>query len=240
MEQSSGNLAHGSQSGRWMIRRYLIVWGLVALIVLVAFGIVEALGVPLLVDPSDHLERGGVAAAALGVGLLLADVVIPVPSSLIMTTQGAVFGIIAGTVLGMLGGIGATLVGFAMGRRGSRLVHRFVGPEAVSRSSALLKRHGTLAILVTRPLPILAEATAIVAGSTAMTWRQVLAGAVVGGLPAATLYSIAGATATSLASGAMVFVLVILLAGVLWAVGWWLERRLSRQSHAASMVDPSS
>lgn len=222
-----------------MVRRYLIVWGVVALIVLVAFGIVEALDVPLLVDPSDRLERGGMAAGVLGVGLLIADVVIPVPSSLIMTTQGAIFGIAGGTVLGMIGGVGATLVGFAMGRRGSRFIQRFVGGDEGAQSARLLQRHGTLAILATRPLPVLAEATAIVAGSTAMTWRQVTIGAVVGCLPAATLYSIAGASATSLASGIMVFVLVILLAGVFWAVGWWLERRLERDSLADNPASDS-
>jgi uncharacterized membrane protein YdjX (TVP38/TMEM64 family) len=220
-----------------MVRRYLLVWGIVAAVVLVAFGIVEALNVPLLVDPSDRLERGGAAAALLGVGLLLADVVIPVPSSLIMTTQGAIFGIVGGTLLGMIGGVGATLVGFAMGRRGSGLIQRFVGADEGAPSHRLLQRHGTLAILATRPLPVLAEATAIVAGSTAMTWRQVTIGAFVGCLPAAALYSIAGASATSLASGAMVFVLVIGLAGVFWGVGWWIERRLERNTTAA---DPAA
>jgi uncharacterized membrane protein YdjX (TVP38/TMEM64 family) len=220
-----------------MVRRYLIVWGGIALLVLVAFGFVEALDVPLLVDPSDRLERGGVAAAVLGVGLLLADVVIPVPSSLIMTTQGAIFGIVGGTLLGMIGGVGATLVGFAMGRRGSGLIQRFVGANEGAQSDRLLRRHGTLAILATRPLPVLAEATAIVAGSTAMTWRQVTIGAVVGCLPAAALYSIAGASATSLASGMMVFVLVIGLAGVFWGVGWLIERRMERNTTTA---DPAA
>jgi uncharacterized membrane protein YdjX (TVP38/TMEM64 family) len=219
-----------------MVRRYLLVWGIVAAVVLVAFGIVEALNVPLLVDPSDRLERGGAAAALLGVGLLLADVVIPVPSSLIMTTQGAVFGIAGGTLLGMIGGVGATLVGFGMGRRGSRVIQRFVGADEGAQSHRLLQRHGTLAILATRPLPVLAEATAIVAGSTPMTWRQVTTGAVVGCLPAAALYSIAGASATSLASGVMVFVLVIGLAGVFWGVGWWIERRLERKTTAADPI----
>jgi uncharacterized membrane protein YdjX (TVP38/TMEM64 family) len=211
-----------------MLRRYLLLWGIVATIVLIAFGIVEALNVPLLVDPSDQLERGGWAAASLGVGLLLADVIIPVPSSLIMTTQGALFGVVGGTVLGMVGGVGATLVGFAMGRRGAGVIQRFVGVGEEAESSRLLARHGALAILVTRPLPVLAEATAIVAGATSMTWSQVTRGALVGSLPAAALYSVAGAYASSVASGLMVFPVVVALAAVFWGVNWWLERRLTR------------
>jgi hypothetical protein len=48
------------------------------------FFLVEGLGIPLLVEPTPWLNRGGVPAAALGVGLLVADVLLPVPSSLVM------------------------------------------------------------------------------------------------------------------------------------------------------------
>jgi hypothetical protein len=40
---------------------------------------VEALGVPLLTNPAPWLGRGGALAALVGVGLLVADVVLPVP-----------------------------------------------------------------------------------------------------------------------------------------------------------------
>lgn len=213
-----------------MIRRYLLVWVAIAALVLVAFGVVEALNVPLLVDPSDQLERGGLAAASLGVGLLIVDVAIPVPSSLVMTTQGALFGVVVGSILGMAGSVGATLVGFALGRRGSGMIQRFVHVEAADRSNSLIERQGTLAIIVTRPLPVLAEATAIVAGSTSMTWSQVIKGSLVGCLPAAVIYSVAGSYASSVASGFMVFPAVVLLAAVFWAVGWYLERRITQRT----------
>lgn len=212
-----------------MNRRYLLVWAGIAALVLVAFGIVDVLNVPLLVDPSDRLERGGLAAASLGVGLLLVDVAIPVPSSLVMTTQGAVFGVVVGSVLGLVGSVGATLVGFALGRRGSGMIQRFVQGEAADRSSSLIERQGTLAIIVTRPLPVLAEATAIVAGSTAMTWSQVIRGALIGCLPAAVIYSIAGAYASSVASGMMVLPVVVILAAGFWGIGWYMERRLTQR-----------
>ena len=70
------------------LRRYwLLVVGLLALF-LGLFALVEALGVPLLADPWAALERGGAVAAALGVSLLVADVFIPVPSSLVMIAHG--------------------------------------------------------------------------------------------------------------------------------------------------------
>lgn len=218
--------------GSGMIRRYLVASGAIAAFVLVSFLIVEALGIPLLVDPTDTLDQGGIAAAALGVGLLLVDVFIPVPSSIVMTAQGALFGFLGGTILGMIGSVGATLVGFAVGRRGSGLINRYVTAGEQSRTGSILERYGPLAIVVTRPLPILAETTAIMAGATRTTWRQVTTGALVGCLPAAAVYSAAGSYASNVATGLLVFPLVILLAALFWIVGWVLERRLAGRASA--------
>ncbi len=220
----------GDESRDMVIRRYLVVAGLIAGFVLASFLVVEALGVPLLVDPTDRFAGGGIGIAALGVGLLLVDVLIPVPSSLVMTAQGALFGFLGGTALGLAGSVGATLVGFGIGRRGSRLINRYVGASnarAADQSRSLIRHLGPLAIIVTRPLPILAETTAIVAGSTAMTWRQAVGGSLIGCLPAAAIYSAAGAFASDVSTGLLVFPIVIALAALVWAVGWLLERRLT-------------
>lgn len=215
-----------------MIRRYLVVAGLIAGFVLVSFLVVEALGVPLLVDPADRLQGGGIGVAALGVGLLLVDVLVPVPSSLVMTAQGALFGFVGGTALGLVGSVGATLVGFGIGRRGSRVINRYIGARDVDQSRSLIRRLGPVAIIVTRPLPILAETTAIIAGSTTMTWLQAIGGSLIGCLPAAAIYSAAGAFASDVSTGLLVFPLVVALAAIVWAVGWLLERRLATTDEA--------
>jgi len=58
---------------------------------LLLFFVVEALGVQLLTDPTPWMRHGGVLAAVLGVSLLIADVLLPVPSSLVMVAHGALF-----------------------------------------------------------------------------------------------------------------------------------------------------
>jgi uncharacterized membrane protein YdjX (TVP38/TMEM64 family) len=209
-----------------LVRRYAIVAAGIATFVLISFLIVEALNIPLLVDPSDRLDRGGVGAASLGVGLLIVDVLIPVPSSIVMTAQGAMFGIVTGTLLSMIGSIGAAIVGFAIGRRGSSLIARFVSPEERAASNRLLDRWGTLALIVTRPVPILAETTAIIAGTSSITFGKALLGITIGAFPASLIYAIAGAYATSVASGILVFILVLALAGLVWFIGWYVEKRV--------------
>jgi uncharacterized membrane protein YdjX (TVP38/TMEM64 family) len=220
------------------MRRYAIVAIAIAAFVLASFLLVEALGIPLLTDPSRHLERSGPAAAALGIALLVADVLIPVPSSIIMTAQGALFGVVGGTLISLVGGIGAGMTGYGIGRKGSRLISRVVTPEEQATANRLLDRWGTLALIVSRPIPILAETMAITAGTSSLPWRRALTGIAIGALPSALIYAIAGAYATSVASGALVFLLVVFFTGIIWGIGWWMDRRWTpRFARTASSRD---
>ena len=185
---------------------------------LATFVVVEALGVEPLTDPRRLLDARGVVAAAAGTGLLVADVFLPVPSSGVMLAHGALFGIVVGAALSLLGSMGAFAVGFGVGRRGKRALERLVPAEERSRADRLLTRWGVLAVLVTRPVPILAETTALVAGTSSLGWRISLLAALVGSLPGALLYAEAGALAASFATGAAVFAVVTLLGLVVVAV----------------------
>jgi uncharacterized membrane protein YdjX (TVP38/TMEM64 family) len=196
----------------------MVAGGMMALF-LALFGLVEALGVPLLGDPSGWLGRGGVVAAAVGVGLLVADVFLPVPSSLVMVTHGALFGIWAGTALSVAGSVGAAALGFALGRRGSGLLARLVTPAAKGRADALLARYGALAVVVSRPLPLVAETVAILAGASPMPWGRLLLSSAVGALPPSLLYALAGATSRAPAGAAAMSALVLAVAGLTWWLG---------------------
>ncbi len=193
---------------------------------LILFLLVEALGVPLLTEPTPWLEGGGVVAALLGVGLLVIDVALPVPSSLVMIAHGALFGMVVGTLLPLVGSLGAALLGFALGRRGGRLLERLVPLEERAQADRLLRRWGALAIIVSRPVPLLAETVAVLSGASPMSWGQAAAAAFAGAFPAALLYALTGAIAATFHNGALMFGLVLLVALTFWFIGRWLEPRL--------------
>lgn len=88
-----------------------------------------------------------------------------------MVANGALFGIAGGTLLSIVGGMAAAAVGFAVGRGGSASLHRFVPEEERRRADTLLREWGDLAVVVTRPVPILAESVAILAGSATASNR---------------------------------------------------------------------
>jgi uncharacterized membrane protein YdjX (TVP38/TMEM64 family) len=201
------------------LRRYWLITAALLAFFLALFGIVEALGVPLLTDPSAWLGRGGPLAAALGVGLLVADVFLPVPSSLVMIAHGALFGVVWGTALSLAGSLGAAALGFLVGRRSDRLIARLVSPPEKARADELLSRYGALAVVVTRPIPLLAETTAILAGASPLGWGSLLLASAAGSLPPALLYALTGATSKSFGSGVLMFALVLAIAGALWLFG---------------------
>lgn len=189
---------------------------------LVLFGLTEALGVSFLQDPSAWMSReGGLAAAAAGFGLLTADVFIPVPASIVMAAHGALFGAVPGAALSLAGSLAATLLGFAVGRRGGPLLARLVSPAEKARADDLLRKYGALAVLVSRPIPLLAETIAILAGASPMGWGRMAAAATAGALPACLLYALAGAASRSFGGGLLMMVPVLLLAGLFW----WLGRK---------------
>lgn len=212
--------------------RYWIVAAGIATLILLIFLVVEAAGIPILTDPSAALGTGGPLAALAGVGLLVVDVVLPVPSSLVMVAHGALFGLWPGMALSLIGSVGASLVAFVLGRSASPAIERFVTPEEYRRAGALLERWGVLAIVVTRPVPILAETVSILAGASPLAWTQVALASVLGVLPAAFLYALAGAMAVSVGSELLVFGVVLLITGVLW----WLGRSGFGSGRARTVV----
>lgn len=131
--------------------------------------------------------------AAAEIGVLAADIILPVPSSLVATLGGASLGVVAGSACGGLGLTLGSMAGWVLGRfAGAR---GLAGVEASARATlaARERRFGPLAVVLTRPLPILAEATAILAGAAGMPWRSFLAAAAPANLAIAFAWSLAGA-----------------------------------------------
>lgn len=199
---------------------------------LLLFFAVEALGFQLLKDPTPWMRHGGVVAASLGVSLLIADVLLPVPSSLVMVAHGALFGVVVGTLLSLLGSVGAALFGFAIGRRGGKLLERLVTPEERARADKMLARWGALAVVVTRPVPILAETVAIMTGASSLGWPRMLLASFAGALPPALLYALTGAAYENFHSVVLMFAATFLVAASFWVIGRLLTKVTDHQTES--------
>jgi uncharacterized membrane protein YdjX (TVP38/TMEM64 family) len=207
----------------------------IAAVVLATFLVVEAVGVGVLEDPEPLLDGAGVSPAALGVGLLVADAVVPVPSSLVMISLGTLYGPFVGALLALLGRFGMAVVGLFAGRAGAPVLMKLVTRGQREYGEALVARHGALAIILSRPVPILAETVVLTAGAARLRWRVALPAAFIGSLPEAVAYGLVGAAAANGAYGAFVW-----LGFVVVAIALRLAVRRRRLRALASAGAPRS
>ena len=198
--------------------RLALLFAAVLAVLLSSFLAVEALKVTVLDDPSTALEHGGAGAAVLGVALLVADALLPVPSSLVMISLGALYGAALGTALAFAGRLGMGLVGLALGRAGAPYVMKLIGAPRGDHAGGLVERWGAFSIIVSRPVPLLAEAVVLAAGAARLPWRRALSAVAVGSLPEAVAYGGVGAAAASATEGALVW-LAFLAVGTLFRLG---------------------
>ncbi|MGY1617378.1 TVP38/TMEM64 family protein [Geodermatophilus sp. SYSU D00691] len=200
------------------MNRYGVVGAGVAVVSLGGFALAQALHVPW-TGASSPVPTAEPGVALIGVALLLGDAVLPVPSSLVMLGLGAAFGTAGGTVLALIGRVGGTLLGFAIGRRlaGSE------PPPGSARAARLLRRWGAVALAVSRPVPVVSESVAVLAGMSALGWRRATAATVAGSLPEAALLCWAGAQARDAGTWSLIWIGILLTATAVWAV----ERRRS-------------
>jgi len=207
------------------MRTYYLASVALLVVFLALFGVAVSLDIPLLSDPSFIMDQGGLLAGATGVGLLASDVVLPVPGSLVMVAHGALFGLWVGTLLSLMGGMLSSWIGFLIGRRGAKVMHRIASPEEQARAEALIARWGLLAVIVSRPVPLIAETVSVMAGTSGVPMHKLLLASLAGVLPSALLYAIVGVYATELEAGLWSTVLVVGIAGIAWGVGKWFGKR---------------
>jgi uncharacterized membrane protein YdjX (TVP38/TMEM64 family) len=180
-----------------------------------------------LLDPvRNALTTPGPSAAAAILALLAVDVFLPVPSSIVMILSGALFGTIAGGAISLLGSLIGNVAGYETMRRfGPAVCARFVKREDLDRMLPVFERYGAVAIILSRPLPVVMETLSLVAGLFRMPRGKFVVSSIVGTLPICFLYAYAGASA--LASRTVVPALFVFVC--VPAVAWLIVQRLRRK-----------
>jgi membrane protein DedA with SNARE-associated domain len=175
-----------------------------AILVLILAGFL-LLGESQVADPQatlDLLEQCGPWAVPLGLGLMAADLLIPVPSSAIMYSYGLIYseslGTLGGTVAaGIVGAavcVAASILAYGLCRWiGRRAALRIAGAENLDRVQRFFARWGSLTIVVARPLPMAAEAVFCLAGMSRMPFGRFVLASTVGAVPFATIFAYLGA-----------------------------------------------
>ncbi len=192
-QPKSRRIADGGR--RW--RRFAVLAAALLAFVIVPFALfgdrLEALSRDLVSGTTSTF-----AAATAGFLLLAADVALPVPSTLVITALGSALGLLNGTAVAVAGLTLGCLIGYGLGLwLGHDFAERSLGPEDFGYLHRQLDRYGVLVLALCRPVPVLAEASVIVAGVAGMGLKQVLVVTTLANVVFASVYALLGAAAGS-------------------------------------------
>ena len=177
--------------GQHLFRLLLLVAIVLAIPILPFLGFGEALEARMTGWLSDTLPPTTVTI--LVIGLLASDIFLPVPSSVVSTFAGKMLGFWAGTAATWCGLTSGAVFAFWLVRVcGRPLAKRLSSDEELARMDALAARFGVLVLVLTRPVPVLAEASVLLMGTTRLAWWRFLLAVGLSNLGLAAVYALLG------------------------------------------------
>lgn len=205
-------------------------WGALAVLalalILVPFLLFEAQFTAWGAGVLEAARREPAAVAAIVIALLAGDVALPVPSSLVSTFSGSVFGWAAGAAVIWTGMTLGCLASYALGASAGRfLAVRVVGEGELARAQRLFRHAGPAALIVARGAPVLAEASTLAAGAARMPLGSFLLATAVANLGVSVAYAGVGAAALSSGSFLIAFIGLAAIPAAAWGVWRFVAAR---------------
>lgn len=152
--------------------------------------------------------------------ILASDVFLPVPSGPISTLAGSQLGVVTGTLVSTVGMTLGAIIAFGLAKAWGRpLAQRYSSAEQLADLETSCQQHGVWMLILTRPLPILAEACALLVGTLQMSWQQFLPPVLLSNLLIAGSYAVLGQQASQY--GWLPVALCISAALPLLVTWWW-------------------
>jgi len=169
-----------------------------AVVGIVALALASCATIPTPQDANDAvlmLRKYDAWAWAAGIVLIWADLVLPVPQTVVIAALGIIYGTVLGGLLGSVGLITGGLLGYVLMLTSARhILRRFVGRQSLDKMESLFERGGAWAIVLTRSLPYsIPEAMVFLAGLAGMPLEKFSVALAVGSVPTAFAFAAIGA-----------------------------------------------
>lgn len=130
-----------------------------------------------------------------GIALLVSDLVLPIPGTVVMSALGLVYGWFWGGVVSVAGSALGGLVAYALCRKfGHKPAIWLAGEDGLAKGEALFRsQRGGWLVALSRWMPVLPEAMACLAGLTEMPFRVFLVALLSGTAPLGFTFAAIGA-----------------------------------------------
>lgn len=236
MEETRQAEARGRQAvGRWVLVAVFLT-GMLVLPFVMFGGTIERWVMQWLSQ-----RHATVASVLVLGGILVSDVLLPVPSSVVAVAAGMRLGFWGGVATIAVGSTLGCWLGWAIGRGFGRPgLRRLVGGPALARFDALVRRYGAAALLVARPVPVLAEASVIAAGAGRFGMLATLGWTTGANLLVAIAYAGAGDLAATTDRHGLALVAALGLPGLAIAMVRWVTRRGAIEPDGSAQRSPGA
>jgi uncharacterized membrane protein YdjX (TVP38/TMEM64 family) len=164
-------------------------------------------------------RASGWTSASIIAGLLALDVFLPVPSSIVSTGAGVLLGFWRGVAVIWIGMILGCGIGYGFGARAAGAARTLVGADSLVRASKVMERHGSWALVICRPIPVLAESSIVFAGLVRSPLMPFIWLTTLSNLGIAIAYAAVGAFSMQTESFLWTFVGAIALPGLAILIG---------------------
>ena len=168
----------------------------------------------------SHLAYGWL----VGIALLVADLFLPIPGTVVMSVLGNVYGPLLGGIVSALGSFLAGMLGYSLCRCfGHGVALKLAGASDLEKGEHLFERSGGWMVALSRCLPLLPEVIACLAGLASMPLRKFTIALACGALPVGFVFAWIGTLGQErpgLAIG-----LSLAIPPVLWLLSLQLMRR---------------
>ena len=198
--------------------RWAVLIGLMFALIIIPFLIFEkqfeALGTWL---AEGHAS--GWASAFIIAALLALDVFLPVPSSIVSTGAGVLLGFWRGAAVIWIGMTVGCAMGYWFGAKAAGAARRLVGADGLVRAGGIMDRYGPWALVVCRPIPVLAESSVVFAGLVRTPVRPFAWMTTLSNLGIALAYAAVGAYSMEVQSFLLTFLAALALPGLAMLAG---------------------
>ncbi|RYD35166.1 MAG: DedA family protein [Verrucomicrobiaceae bacterium] len=176
------------------------------------------------------IGTGGGWAWAAGIGLLAADLVLPIPATIVMAALGYVYGPWLGALFAFIGTMLAAITGYGLGRiMGEGFVRRWLGERDYERGRRFFADGGGWMVTLSRAIPILPETVSCMAGISRMPFGRFLLASACGNLPMVAVFAAIGASGKDAPWWAVAA--SVLVPGVLWFIARRWKAKVVMSSH---------
>jgi uncharacterized membrane protein YdjX (TVP38/TMEM64 family) len=173
------------------------------------------------------MEQYGRWAWLAGIALLVADIVLPIPSTVVMSAIGWMYGWWWGGLICTAGSMLSGIIAYVMCRILGRPAAKWIaGEDGLTRGEELFAKGGGWLVALSRWTPVLPEAVACLAGIVRMPWQTFLGALACGSVPLGFAFAAIGHVGQE--NPALALVLSGAVPVLLWLIAGRLVKKLQR------------